>query len=102
VWFILASELEGKTEDEIEMLKAMGFASFDTTKVISFSMNKIYFMGIFRVNIQKVQPMLMDLVFNKNVVIGKKFFIIEMIICYVFRQYMNRKGGFNRPLDPIA
>lgn len=26
------SELEGKTEDEIEMMKAMGFASFDTTK----------------------------------------------------------------------
>jgi U4/U6.U5 tri-snRNP-associated protein 3 len=33
--FILASELQGKTEDEIEMLKTMGFASFDTTKVSS-------------------------------------------------------------------
>jgi U4/U6.U5 tri-snRNP-associated protein 3 len=30
---ILASELQGKTEDEIEMLKTMGFASFDSTKV---------------------------------------------------------------------
>ena len=29
----LASELQGKTEDEIEMLKTMGFASFDSTKV---------------------------------------------------------------------
>jgi hypothetical protein len=33
--FILASELQGKTEDEIEMLKTMGFAAFDTTKVSS-------------------------------------------------------------------
>jgi U4/U6.U5 tri-snRNP-associated protein 3 len=33
-FFILASELQGKTEDEIEMLKTMGFASFDTTKVM--------------------------------------------------------------------
>jgi len=25
--------LQGKTEEEIEMMKTMGFASFDTTKV---------------------------------------------------------------------
>lgn len=25
--------MDGKTEDEIEMMKAMGFASFGTTKV---------------------------------------------------------------------
>jgi hypothetical protein len=55
-----------------------------------------------RVNIPKVQAMLMDLVYNKNVVIGKKLFIISIIIYSDFRQYMNRKGGFNRPLDPIA
>jgi len=39
---ILASELQGKTEDEIEMLKTMGFASFDSTKVsYSFEFNLI-------------------------------------------------------------
>ena len=47
----------------------------------------------------------MELVFNKNVVIGRKFSFdlnIESTFCVYFRQYMNRKGGFNRPLDPIA
>jgi hypothetical protein len=40
--FILASELQGKTEDEIEMMKTMGFASFDTTKVNDFFKNYSY------------------------------------------------------------
>lgn len=34
--FFVASveeDLQGKTEEEIEMMKMMGFASFDTTKV---------------------------------------------------------------------
>lgn len=30
-------DLEGKTEEEIEMMKTMGFATFDTTKVSGFS-----------------------------------------------------------------
>lgn len=29
----LEEDLEGKTEEEIEMMKLMGFATFDTTKV---------------------------------------------------------------------
>lgn len=29
-------DLEGKTEEEIEMMKMMGFASFDTTKASRF------------------------------------------------------------------
>jgi hypothetical protein len=42
--FILASELQGKTEDEIEMLKTMGFATFDSTKVNNrFCFNTIFF-----------------------------------------------------------
>jgi hypothetical protein len=78
-FIFLASELQGKTEDEIEMLKAMGFASFDTTKVKNFCFKIFfYFIEIFRVNILKVQQMLLELIFNKNVVIGKKknFFFI--------------------------
>lgn len=31
--FLAAEDMDGKTEDEIEMMKMMGFASFDTTKV---------------------------------------------------------------------
>lgn len=30
---ITEEDLEGKTEEEIEMMKLMGFASFDSTKV---------------------------------------------------------------------
>ena len=30
---IVASAIEGKTEEEIEMMKVMGFGGFDTTKV---------------------------------------------------------------------
>ena len=38
----LASELQGKTEDEIEMMKTMGFATFDTTKVtVAFCISPI-------------------------------------------------------------
>jgi hypothetical protein len=43
LFFILASELQGKTEDEIEMLKAMGFASFDSTKVSDLIFSNIEF-----------------------------------------------------------
>lgn len=59
---------EGKTEEEIEMMKVMGFGGFDTTK------NKATdgASNAFAVNIQQKRK---------------------------YRQYMNRKGGFNRPLD---
>lgn len=33
LFFVSAEDMDGKTEDEIEMMKAMGFASFGTTKV---------------------------------------------------------------------
>ncbi|CAF2388123.1 unnamed protein product [Rotaria sp. Silwood2] len=65
------SELQGKTEDEIEMLKTMGFASFDTTK----GKHTEGATNAYGTNIQQKRR---------------------------YRQYMNRKGGFNRPLDPIA
>ena len=60
-------DFEGKTQDEIEMMKIMGFAGFDTTK------NK------------KVSDNVHG---NVHVLVKRKY-----------RQYMNRKGGFNRPLD---
>lgn len=63
--------MKDKTEEEIEMMKLMGFGSFDTTKGRKTDGS---------VNAYAV-----------NVTMKRKY-----------RQYMNRKGGFNRPLDFIA
>ena len=67
---IEAADLEGKTEEEIDMMKLMGFGGFDTTKGKHVSGNDIY---------------------AANITHKRKY-----------RQYMNRRGGFNRPLDFIA
>lgn len=64
------ADLEGKTEDEQEMMKLMGFCNFDTTK-------------------------------NKRVD-GNEQGQVHVILKRKYRQYMNRKGGFNRPLDFVA
>ncbi|KAL2296236.1 hypothetical protein Nmel_018530, partial [Mimus melanotis] len=64
-------DLQGKTEEEIEMMKMMGFASFDTTK-------------------------------GKKVDGAANAYAINVSQKRKYRQYMNRKGGFNRPLDFIA
>ncbi|XP_075714611.1 U4/U6.U5 small nuclear ribonucleoprotein 27 kDa protein [Rhinoderma darwinii] len=68
---IAAEDLEGKTEEEIEMMKLMGFGSFETTKgrKVDGSVNA------YAINVSQKRK---------------------------YRQYMNRKGGFNRPLDFIA
>ncbi|KAH0623031.1 hypothetical protein JD844_030929 [Phrynosoma platyrhinos] len=68
---ITEEDLEGKTEEEIEMMKMMGFASFDTTK-------------------------------GKKVEGSVNAYAINVSQKRKYRQYMNRKGGFNRPLDFIA
>ncbi|CAL8248291.1 unnamed protein product [Merluccius merluccius] len=68
---ISAEDMQGKTEEEIEMMKTMGFGSFDTTKGKKTTGS---------VNAHAT-----------NVSQKRKY-----------RQYMNRKGGFNRPLDFIA
>uniref|UniRef100_A0A6I8MZP8 U4/U6.U5 small nuclear ribonucleoprotein 27 kDa protein n=1 Tax=Ornithorhynchus anatinus TaxID=9258 RepID=A0A6I8MZP8_ORNAN len=68
---ITEEDLEGKTEEEIEMMKLMGFASFDTTK-------------------------------GKKVGGSVNAYAINVSQKRKYRQYMNRKGGFNRPLDFIA
>lgn len=67
---ITPADLEGKTPEEQEMLKVMGFCGFDTTKG------------------KKVEDNVQGEV---HVVLKRKY-----------RQYMNRKGGFNRPLDFVA
>lgn len=67
---VTEADLEGKSPDEQEMMKAMGFCGFDTTK-------------------------------NKKVD-GNDVGDVHVILKRKYRQYMNRKGGFNRPLDFVA
>ncbi|EAT36843.1 AAEL011101-PA [Aedes aegypti] len=67
---VTQADLEGKTPEEQEMLKTMGFCGFDTTKG------------------KKVE--------------GNNVGEVHVILKRKYRQYMNRKGGFNRPLDFVA
>ncbi|KAF0292500.1 U4/U6.U5 small nuclear ribonucleoprotein [Amphibalanus amphitrite] len=60
-------DFKGKTPEEIEMMKIMGFGGFDTTKG------------------KKVD--------------GNNQGAVHVVLKRRYRQYMNRKGGFNRPLD---
>jgi len=60
-------DLEGKTEDEVELMKAMGFCTFDTSK-------------------------------GKRIE-GNDVSAVHHVVKRKYRQYMNRRGGFNRPLD---
>ena len=62
-------DFEGKSNEEIEMMKIMGFSGFDTTKNKKVKSNNA---GDVHVSLKRK-----------------------------YRQYMNRKGGFNRPLDAI-
>ena len=62
-------DFEGKSNEEIEMMKIMGFAGFNTSK-------------------------------NKKMA-GNDHGEIHVSVKRRYRQYMNRKGGFNRPLDAI-
>ena len=62
-------DFEGKSNEEIEMMKIMGISGFDTTKNKKVKSNNA---GDVHVSLKRK-----------------------------YRQYMNRKGGFNRPLDAI-
>lgn len=66
------AQLEGKSSEEIEMMKIMGFGGFDTSK------GKHVEDGAANAHAVRIQQ-------------KRKY-----------RQYMNRKGGFNKPLDPVA
>ncbi|KAL6114682.1 U4/U6.U5 small nuclear ribonucleoprotein 27 kDa protein [Pungitius pungitius] len=68
---ISEEDMEGKTEEEIEMMKLMGFGSFETSK-------------------------------GRKTDGSVNAFAINVSMKRKYRQYMNRKGGFNRPLDFIA
>ncbi|KAH9392396.1 U4/U6.U5 small nuclear ribonucleoprotein [Tyrophagus putrescentiae] len=67
---ITDADLEGKSEEELAMIKLMGFGTFDSTH-------------------------------NKKVV-GNEVSAVNLLQKRKYCQYMNRKGGFNRPLDFAA
>ncbi|XP_011494270.1 PREDICTED: U4/U6.U5 small nuclear ribonucleoprotein 27 kDa protein [Ceratosolen solmsi marchali] len=67
---ITEADLQGKTPEEQQMMRIMGFCGFDTTKG------------------KKVE--------------GNDAGAVHVILKRKYRQYMNRKGGFNRPLDFVA
>jgi len=64
-----AEDFAGKSEEEIEMMKLMGFGGFETSKGKKIDGNDV---GAVHVKLKRT-----------------------------YRQYMNRRGGFNRPLDPV-
>lgn len=66
---LTAEDMVGKTEEEIDMMKTMGFKGFGTTKG------------------KKVK--------------GNDVGEVHVVVKRKYRQYMNRKGGFNRPLDYV-
>lgn len=67
---ITEEDLRGKTAEEQEMMKIMGFCNFDSTQGKEVDGNNVG---------------------DVHVILKRKY-----------RQYMNRKGGFNRPLDFVA
>jgi U4/U6.U5 tri-snRNP-associated protein 3 len=62
--------MEGLDEEQMSMMKLMGFAGFNTTKG-----KKVEGNDVSGVQLQRKRR---------------------------YRQYMNRRGGFNRPLDFVA
>lgn len=67
---VLEADLQGKTPEEQDMMRLMGFCGFNSTKG------------------KKVE--------------GNDLGAVHVILKRKYRQYMNRKGGFNRPLDFVA
>ncbi|KAK0054671.1 U4/U6.U5 small nuclear ribonucleoprotein 27 kDa protein-like isoform X1 [Biomphalaria pfeifferi] len=64
------TKLAGLDEEQLNMMKLMGFANFDSSKG-----KKVEGNDVSAVNLQRKRR---------------------------YRQYMNRRGGFNRPLDFVA
>jgi len=67
------TEMDGKSEEEIAMMKMMGFSGFSTTKGKPVAGNAT----------------------------GDAAGAVHKVVKRKYRQYMNRKGGFNRPLDAM-
>lgn len=91
---ITEKDLEGKTEEEQDMMKMMGFGGFDTTKGKKVPGNDVSAVHTIQKRKYRYVFVVLSLLFQYIV-------LICLQLCF-HRQYMNRKGGFNRPLDPVA
>lgn len=76
---------EGEEDPEAEMAAMMGFGGFNSTKVSSISR---------RLDVRLTRPQGKSLGVNADgaVKVHKQ---------RTWRQYMNRRGGFNRPLEKM-
>ena len=80
------------------MMRVMGFGSFDTTK--NKKVNKYLQLMIYQSRIKKSNQN-SSLIRNVLQVDGNNTGAVHVLVKRKYRQYMNRKGGFNRPLDYV-
>ena len=82
------------------MMRVMGFGSFDTTK--NKKVNKYLQLMIYQSRIKiKKSNQNSSLIRNVLQVDGNNTGAVHVLVKRKYRQYMNRKGGFNRPLDYV-
>lgn len=86
------TEMDGKSEEEIAMMKMMGFSGFNSTKGKVRSGEGIASIYIF--DNHHFQPVAGNAT-------GDAAGAVHKVVKRKYRQYMNRKGGFNRPLDAM-
>ena len=86
------TEMDGKSEEEIAMMKMMGFSGFNSTKGKVWSGEGIVLIFFFDNN--HFQPVAGNAT-------GDAAGAVHKVVKRKYRQYMNRKGGFNRPLDAM-
>ena len=72
--------------DEEEMMKMLGFSSFTTTKVINFLEFWVLFFFKGKSHAETTEEAVLKSSSQKR----------------KYRQYMNRRGGFNRALDKMV
>uniref|UniRef100_A0A090XAB3 U4/U6.U5 small nuclear ribonucleoprotein 27 kDa protein n=1 Tax=Ixodes ricinus TaxID=34613 RepID=A0A090XAB3_IXORI len=120
---VTEKDLEGKTEDEKEMIKMMGFANFDTSKGKHMPGNNTY--GVHVIHKRKYREVEYSTVYlgvggrvvnfsasphvaccnsksGRVPVVSLNNWREKKVASDHTNQYMNRKGGFNRPLDFVA
>ena len=82
------------------MMRVMGFGSFDTTK--NKKVNKYLLLIMYQSRIKGPKTYQnSSLIRNLLQVDGNNTGAVHVLVKRKYRQYMNRKGGFNRPLDYV-
>lgn len=108
---ISEKDLEGKSEEEQEMLKLMGFAGFDSTKVREkkrMAGKALQVIACTKAPCAAHEfswlnlSLSIDYILQGKKVPGNDVSAVHIVPKRKYRQYMNRKGGFNRPLDFVG